>query len=248
MRRIAAILILGIGLALAGCAGNPTRNAAKNADVNAQMGLRYMQQGNYERSMDKLERALSFDSEHAAANHYVAILYQRLNRPEDAEDHFREAIDTSPNDSALLNNFGAFLCSTGQYDEAEELFLKVLDDPVYPQRAAVYENLGLCMKRKGDLEKAETHLRQALSRNTRLAKSLLGMADLSYRKDNYLSARAYLQRYTNVARHNPKSLWLGIRVEKVLGDRDALSSYEIQLKNRFPDSEQARLLQESEQK
>ncbi len=250
MRRLAAVLVLGVGLALAGCASNPASegtNADKAADLNAKMGLRYMMQGHYERSMEKLKHALFFDSRHGPAHHYMAVLFQRLNRPEDAEKHFRDAIRAMPDDSALRNNFGVFLCGSGRQDEAEMHFLKVLNDPVYPQRAAVYENLGLCMKRKGDSEKAEAYLRQALSRNTRLSKSLLGMAELSFEKKNYLSARGYLQRYLAVARHTPESLWLGIRVEKVLGNRDALASYEILLKNRFSDSEQARLLQESEQ-
>ncbi|WP_303900857.1 type IV pilus biogenesis/stability protein PilW [Thiohalomonas denitrificans] len=240
--------MLGVGLALVGCAGNPTRNAEKSADVNAQMGLRYMQQGNNERAMDKLTRALSFDRRHGEANHYLAILYQRLDRPDDAEGHFRDAIRALPDDSSLLNNFGAFLCGSGRYDEGEKFLLKVLEDPVYPQRGAVHENLGLCMTRKGDLEKAESHLRKALSQNPKLHKSLFGMADLNYQSGNYLSARAYFQRYLEVARYTPNSLWLGIRIERKLGDRDALSSYEMHLKNRFPDSEQARLLQESEQK
>ncbi|SCZ55496.1 type IV pilus biogenesis/stability protein PilW [Thiohalomonas denitrificans] len=247
MRRVAAILILGAGLALAGCAGTPTQHAEKSAEVNAQMGLRYMQQGNNERAMEKLQRALSFDQRHGGANHYLAILYQRLDRPEDAEVHFRRAIRALPDDSSLLNNFGAFLCSSGQYEEGEGLFLEVLDDPVYPQRPAVHENLGLCKTRQGNLQEAETYLRKALSQNPRMHKSLFGMADLSYQKGNYLSARAYLQRYRDVARHTPQSLWLGIRIERELGDRDALSSYEMHLKNRFPDSRQARLLQESEQ-
>ncbi len=71
------------------------------------------------------------------------------------------------------------------------------------------------------------------------------MSDLSYNQGNYLSARGYLQRYLEIANHTPISLWLGIRIERELGDKNALSSYALSLRNNFPDSKEARLLQES---
>ena len=70
------------------------------------------------------------------------------------------------------------------------------------------------------------------------------MSQLSYDKKNYLSARAYLQRYLAVSRHSAASLWLGIRIENILGDKDALSSYKLSLKNNFPDSTEASRLGE----
>jgi type IV pilus assembly protein PilF len=54
-----------------------------------------------------------------------------------------------------------------------------------------------------------------------------------------------LQRYLEVGAHTAQSLWLGIRIERELGDRDALASYSLQLEKSYPDSEEARLLLES---
>ncbi|MEE9575548.1 MAG: type IV pilus biogenesis/stability protein PilW, partial [Gammaproteobacteria bacterium] len=64
----------------------------------------------------------------------------------------------------------------------------------------------------------------------------------SYSNANYLSARAYLQRYLEISAHTARSLWLGINIETELGDKDALSSYELLLKNKFPTSKEAGLL------
>lgn len=252
MKRILLTAVaLAAFLSLGGCASDPSRSAVnpdKAAELNAQMGLRYMLQGNYELSMDKLRHSLGFRPDYGPAHHYMAELYRRLGRPQEAERHFAAALKQLPDDSALLNNYGAFLCSTGRYDDAERHFLDVLDNPVYPRRAQVYENLGLCMQRKGDSAKAERYLRQALSLDPRLPKALFAMAEASYGQREYMSARGYLQRYLEVGRHTPETLWLGIRVERVLGDKDALGSYTLLLKNHFPDSEQARLYRESEQR
>jgi type IV pilus assembly protein PilF len=74
------------------------------------------------------------------------------------------------------------------------------------------------------------------------------MAAISYEDAQYLPARAYLQRYLVVARHTARSLWLGIRIERKLGDVDAVASYALALSNRFPESDEARLLRESERR
>ena len=72
------------------------------------------------------------------------------------------------------------------------------------------------------------------------------MGEVSYRQGQYLKARGYLARYSEVAKHNARSLWLGVRVERQLGDADAVGSYSVALKGRFPESEETRLLIESE--
>ena len=56
-------------------------------------------------------------------------------------------------------------------------------------------------------------------------------------------ARAYLQRYAEVAQHTAESLWLGVRTENQLGDKDQMASYGLKLRAKFPDSEQAKYLQ-----
>lgn len=234
---------------LSGCASSPDGkdvDPTKAAEANATLGVRYMQQGNYEVAMNKLEKALKFDNSYAPAHHYIAELYRRLDRMDKADEHFRDALYYSDNDSSLYNNYGAFLCSQGRHEDGEKQFLKVLTNPTYRQRAQVFENLGLCVEQIPSLERAEEYLRSALRSNPRLPKSLLAMSRLSFAKGNYLSTRAYLQRYLEVARHTPESLWLGIRAERLLGDKNAVSSYGLLLKSNFPESEEARLYLKSE--
>ncbi len=249
IRRIVLLISLLTLVLLGGCS-NPVREGvdpAKAAQANADLGLRYMMQGNFELAMQKLNHALTFDPDHVSANHYLGELYRRLERYDDADKHFRRALYYADGeDSSLQNNYGSFLCSQNRISAGVKLFKKVLDNPVYPRRDQVYENLGLCFERKPDLEQAERYLRKGLELNSRAPKSLLGMARLSFAKENYLSVRAYLQRYSEVARHTPESLWLGIRVERVLGDKNALASYGLSLKGNFPNAEETKFYLESQ--
>ena len=52
----------------------------------------------------------------------------------------------------------------------------------------------------------------------------------------------YLQRYLEVGKHTSKSLWLGIRIERDLGDNNAASSYAMLLKAKYPDAPETREL------
>lgn len=256
MNRLSKLIALLFILVLAGCAASPEeqkreRKSLEAAEVNAELGLRYMLEGNNVVALEKLERALRFNPDSVAANHYLAELYRRLDKPEDAEKYFMIAMDNAQDkDYALINNFGVFLCDQGRVKEAAKQFKKVLDDPLYQAKDRLYENMGLCLLRlegeekksteKVEKEKAEELLRKALSINPKLPKSLLAMGQMSYEKENYLSARAYLQRYLEVARQTPESLWLGIRVEREMGDKNALASYALQLRQRFPNSEETK--------
>jgi type IV pilus assembly protein PilF len=246
-QRLIALFVLTV-IVLTGCSGNENQgiDVTKAAEANATLGLRYMQQGNYEVAMKKLQKAIKFDRKYAPAHHYLGELYRRLERYEDAEEHYRDALDyTKEEDYQLYNNYGIFLCSQGRYEEGEKQLLHVLQNPVYPQRAQVYENLGLCAEKIPNLERAEEYLRNALKMNPKLPSSLLAMARLNFTHGNYLSTRAYLQRYLAIARHNPQTLWLGIRTERLLGNSNAVDSYGLLLKSTFPDSKEAHLYLQS---
>lgn len=251
MNRALLIVTLAFTFILGGCSSTVVREGVdpeKAAEANATLGLRYMLQGNNELALEKLKRSLDYDDNYAPAHHYLAELYRRLDRPEEADRHYSQALRyNESDDTSLYNNYGAFLCTSGRFDEGEKQFLRVLENPVYPRPDQVYENLGLCMEGKPDLERAEEYLRKALQRNPRLPKSLLAMSRITLAKQNHLSARAYLQRYQAVAAPTAESLWLGIQVERVLGNKDAVASYGLMLKSRFPDSPENRLYLESNQ-
>jgi len=249
MKKIVLIVSLALFSLQTGCSSNSVQegvNAEKAAQANAQLGLRYMMQGEYEVAMTKLKRALEYDPNHVAANHYIAELYRRVGRNDDAEEHYERALNYAEGDvSALHNNYGVFLCSEDHFEDGIEQLEDVLDNPVYPHRDQVYENIGLCTERKGDTDKAEDYLRMGLQLNPNMPKSLLAMARLTFAKKQYLSTRGYLQRFGGVARHSPESLWLGIRVERILGDKNALSSYGLSLKGNFPDAPETKLYLQS---
>jgi type IV pilus assembly protein PilF len=229
----------------AGVAEKQAIDRGKLAEVNTELGFQYMQKGEYEIAMSKLKKALDADPDHVDAHNAMGVLHATLGQNEDAERSFERALRLDPGNSAALNNYGQFLCQRKRYDEGQRQFLKAVENPLYKLPAAAYSNAGTCALDAGDLDTAETHFRKALEVDPRLAPALIQMADLSYRLGRYMPARGYLQRYLEIARHSPSSLWLGIRIERELGDKDALASYGLQLERNFPDATETKLYLDS---
>lgn len=230
-----------LSLLLGGCGGtsgelrpDQPMGVRSAAEANANLGLGYMRQGNYSEALVKLKRALRQDPGLARAHHYIAELYKRLEREELAEEHYQRALQLDPRDSAAQNNFGAFLCARGRFTDAEPHFKAAIADPLYNGRAESYQNAAICALDAGEDGKAEKYLAAALKLNPRLPRSLYHMADLKYRQQNHLSARAYLQRLEAITRPSAETLWLGFRIEKMAGSDTAAQEYARKLEQDFP--------------
>jgi type IV pilus assembly protein PilF len=235
------------------CATNSSKNAQaapgstanQIAMVNTQLGLGYLRNGQMDLAWERLNTALQADPNYATAHNGMALVYDRLNEPTKAEEHFKRAVELDPSDSAAQTNYGGFLCEHGRIEEGEKYFLKAVENPLYNKPAMAYTNAGVCRLRANDPAAAEAYFRSALRADPRFGVALLNMAALSFDNGQYLAARAYMQRYEEVSKHNSRSLWLGIRIEKELGDKDAVSSLAMLLKANYPDSLETQLLLQS---
>ncbi len=244
------LVITALGLGVAGCTTTPEyfgeRNLRAAAEANVQLGVGYLQQGKYDLALAKLEKALEQDSSLPSAHNVIAVLHERLNQPDLAEQHYRRALSLAPDDSGTHNNYGRFLCVQNRLREAEEQFLIALKNPLYQTPEVASTNAGICALRVPDKAKAEGYFRSALKANPRYREALIEMAKLSLEQEDYPLARAYLQRYLEVGPKSAESLWLGVRIERKLGNRSAAASYALLLKSNFPDAEETRWLLQSE--
>ena len=224
------------------------RDSDRAAELNAELGLGYLKQGQYKRARGKLEKALEFNSENVKALHYMGELHRRLNQNEKAGEYFKQALELAPADKILLNNYGVYLCNIKKYEQAIEIFNKTLNDPLYEEKAGTYENIGLCRLWQGKIQESESAFGQALAINPKMASSLLELAKMKFDLGRSRAAYDYYSRYIAVATHTPESLWLGILLEHARGAKNTVASYKVKLKGRFPDSEETRRLKKLEAK
>ena len=72
------------------------------------------------------------------------------------------------------------------------------------------------MTRKPDYEKAEEYFREALRVRPTHGEALVKMAALKFKTEDYLTARAFLQRYLSTNKTSPGVLFLAIQIEEAL--------------------------------
>lgn len=241
-------LILAMLVVVGGCASVPgpsEEDQRKAAQINAQLGANYLQQGSLELANEKLKKALAQDDDNVDAHATYALLQMQLGKPAQARRHFREALSLAPDDPQLHNNYGTFLCDQGDYDAGIEQFLRAANNRLYNTPEYAFANAGICAIDAGQPQKARGYLRQALEIEPNLPSALRELAELEYRTGRNASARRYLERYHQTVRPSASTLLLATRVERRLGNDDVAEGYGRKLLRQYPDSEEAaRFLEE----
>ncbi len=237
------VSILCISVLLTACVQvNPPKDVSseEKAKVYLQMGIRYMELGKLNIAKTNLEKALDYDSGNANVHNAFAVLSERIKRFDDAKYHYQRAVSLDEENPQPKNNYGRFLCEQGDYKQGMAHLNVALNMPLNQRKWFALTNAGLCKLRQGDKKQAEIYFRKALAYNPNYSPALLEMQKISYHKRNYMSSRAFLQRYLSIARENAESLWYAYQTERSLGNIQAAEQYRSKLLDRFPDSIEAK--------
>ena len=241
----AALRILLMGFVVAGLVGCVTvedkpfkkkANKQRLIEVSVSAANSYIKARQLDKAKRHLNKALEADRKSPKVHNTYALLYRVEGEDALAEKHYRLAIKYDPGYSQAHNNYGTLLYQQGRYKESLEELKIAASDPQYDRRAQVFENIGRCSLKLADTEQARKAFQKAVRLDAKLARSLIELAKLSYSEEKYVNAYNYLNHFDAVAKHSPESLWLGIRIQRVLGNKDALASYELALKNMYPNS------------
>ncbi|HEY0974558.1 MAG TPA: type IV pilus biogenesis/stability protein PilW [Solimonas sp.] len=240
-RPLSILALAAVALMLSACASSPKMSKsslAEAARLNTRVGIDYAQKGQYTAALDRLQKALKQDEAYAGAHGAIAFVYQALAVPAKAERHYRRALALDGEDPVLKNNFGVFLCSQNKADEAQRYFIEAANSRHYGTPASAWTNAGVCLRDR-DPVRAEQYLREALRVEPQASEALAQLAVLSFKQKNFLSARAFLQRYDLSQRATAELLYVATRTEVELGDQAAAEQYAERLSKEFPMSSEA---------
>lgn len=253
-----AALVLA-ALALAGCAADGRRQAPPPAEVpvsqqpavgdartrakaHTDLGRVYYQNGQMGVALEEARIAIEADPGYAPAHNLLGLVQMYLQENGPAEAAFRRSLSYAPNDPETNNNFGWFLCQTGREKESFGHFLAAVRNPLYETPTKPYTNAGLCALRTNDRAAAEDYFQKALRADPGNAQAVYHLASLSYQRGAYDQARRYIAALHELMQPTAESLWLALRIERKLGDRQAETRYANQLRRDFPGSKEQQAL------
>jgi type IV pilus assembly protein PilF len=249
--RFAAVLVsLAV---LAACANNGTvgaRSSSSDAAIaNMNLGAGYLRQGNTTLAIERLQRALAQDPRLVQAHATIALAYDQIGNLAQAEAHYQRATQLDPSDGNAANFYAVFLCNhQRRWADAAPYFRRAVNDPNYPTPEAALTNAGVCARDAGEIEAATENFREALVRNQNYPDALLNMMELAYERQNFLQARAFVQRFLAATPATAPVLWTCFNVERELGDAAAADRCAAQLRSGFRGSEELAQLEDEQRR
>lgn len=249
-RPLVGLWMAVVAAALGGCAatGTPSDSPAalvtesdespqrRRARIRTELAVGYFEEGRTPIALDEVKQALAHDPSYAPAHNLRGLIYLQLGDPRQAEESLRRALALAPRDGDTLHNFGWMACQQGRHDEAERAFAQALASPLYAARARTLLAQGICQARAGRLPEAERTLARSYELDAANPVTGYNLAQLLYRRGASAQAQFYIRRLNNSEVANAESLWLGIRVERQVGDTLAMRQLADQLRKRYPQS------------
>ena len=218
----------------------PEANKTDAAQLNYELGARYYNAGNFELARDRLLLATELNPRLAIAYSTLALTYEALDNLRLATDAYESAVRVAPRNFDVQNAYAVFLCRQERYGAATRYFDKAGGHAENDNAEVTLTNAGVCMMQKPDIEKAEAYFRRALDKKQDYPEALLQICLLKFQEKDYLSARAFLQRFMSSNIPSAGVLYLASQIEDLLGNDRGRTEYEDQLIREFPTSVEAR--------
>ena len=247
--RLAVVVVLG---ALAACASQqpaapvqpepppPPKQAEVSPQYRAQLhtdlAAGYYERGQMEVALDELNEALKIDPNNAKAYNIMGLIHTVLRDDAKAEQSFQRVLALAPQDSDIRSNWGWYLCTHGRGKESIAEFDNAIRNPLYKTPEVAFINAAGCSASIGEMRNAETYYRRALAVSANNPAAAYGLAQLMYREARFEDARGWMKIVLLQTSPTPEALYLGMCVERKLGDRASETAYASQLRNRYPEA------------
>ncbi len=217
-------------------------DARRRARIRLELAVGYFEGGKTAVALDEVKQALATDPSFSDAYNLRGLIYMQLGELPVSEESFQRALSLRPGDANVLHNLAWLQCQQQKYAEADQRFTQVLANPSYPARSKTLMAQGLCQARAGHMDQAEQTLLRAYELDAGNPVVGYNLAEMFLRKNELTKAQFYIRRINNNDLANAESLWLGIKVERALGDQIAMRQLSNQLRNRYPQSRETSAL------
>jgi Flp pilus assembly protein TadD len=149
-------------------------------------------------SVALFEHALQLTRDNYVAHGNSSSALNEQGRPEEAEQHLREALRINPAYQEALIDLGVVLAKQGRFDEAAEHFHATLALGISPNQVKALVNLGILFKKQGNLGQAKRHFQAAIAIDSDDASAHYNLGILLARQGAFSAATDHFRRALSV--------------------------------------------------
>jgi type IV pilus assembly protein PilF len=212
--------------------------ARKRARTRLELASGYFSEGKTTVALDELKLALQADPNYGDAFNLRGLIYMRLGDNRQAEDSFRRALQLNSRDADTMHNYAWLMCQQRRYDESIAMFTQANAIPLYAGQPKTYMSRGLCELASGRRDAAERSFARSYELDAGNPISGYNLSNLLYLRGELQRAQFYIRRLNNSDLANAETLWLGIKVERRLGNTEVVQQLTTQLRRRYPQSKE----------
>jgi type IV pilus assembly protein PilF len=162
----ASLALVAAGVLVSACAHVPTEKERQGADAHYDLGVNAQTSGDVRTALKEYDEALKLDEDFADAHNAKAVvLHLSFDRKDEAEKHYKRAIEIRPTFSEAKVNLGNLYLDEGRLDDAMALYQQALNDMLYATPYIAEANLGWAYFKKGNNAQAIEHLKAAVTTN-----------------------------------------------------------------------------------
>lgn len=229
--------------ALASCVTTTNRtpvNADAAHDKRIELGMKYLEAGQRDNARWQFSKAMEMKKNSARAYHGIALVHQANGEMNHAEDAFKKALRNAETKqlSPIRVSYGRYLMETGEAKKACDYFEKAAEDFDYQSRSEALYFAGQCAQITGNTARVKPAYEHALNLSPKFVPPMIELAEIYFREGEYAKSKRVLTRFEKVAKPTSASLWLGIRIERIFGNKDKEASYALALRNLHPYSKE----------
>ncbi|UTA49179.1 type IV pilus biogenesis/stability protein PilW [Simiduia sp. 21SJ11W-1] len=236
------VLLAILGL-MSGCITTMEKDAPKMKpekalETHIRLGLGYIGENNLDSARFHLNKAAEIKPSDPGVLNGKGLLYQLEGEPGLAEKAFKEALRRDRDFTQARLNYATFLYGKERYQEAYENYEIASEDLNYDRRATALYGLGMAAKKLGRNERALAAFNHSVLLQRNFSASHLELADFYLQQKDYAKAKQHLTAYEVYSRPSARSLWLGIQIERIFGNKDKEASQALSLKSLYPYSQE----------
>lgn len=257
--RFLAQLIVGLlAVALVGCSttvstssgpvsdvrgkpGQPEEGeATRRAQARLELASAYYTRNQLDVALEEVDRSIAADPNVGGAHNLRGLILGNLGQDSQAEESFRRALALNARDVDTMQNYGWFLCQRKRYGEASAQFTQALNIPQRRDTGRLLLTQGVCQAFAGQLEEAEKSLMRSFQVDPGNPSTSFNLAEVLLRRGEPERARFHIRRVNNNPNNiSAQTLWLAVRIEHKLGNRNGVNELGAQLRARYRESREA---------
>lgn len=160
-----AVLLTGLlflCLCLSGCVSPQRVQDQQDAQWHYEMAAGYFEAGEIALAIKELMTSLERNPDLHEAHHLLGFIYMGRRDYNKATHHISESIRLKPDYHIARNNLGSLFLALERWEDAQEQFEMLIDEPLYPTPELAHNNLGWAYYNQRRYSRAIEHYRMAI--------------------------------------------------------------------------------------